>query len=149
MNDVFTCIKMHTVWHLMALLQFISFINWGIKCTTELLWLIREDLSLGNEGKWHFSRPLKLCHLKKTERGHLFLMLIVVVSSSVITNGVAFFTVKANGVLTLQGRNANSHHSCTLRPRARVDSGVKGHPWCDLILHNQWTQGPGLWQPCS
>lgn len=32
MNDVFTCIKMQTVWHLMALLQFISFTIWDIKC---------------------------------------------------------------------------------------------------------------------
>lgn len=39
MNDVFARIKMHTVWHLMVLLQFISFIIWETKCTTQLLLL--------------------------------------------------------------------------------------------------------------
>lgn len=71
MNDVFTCIKMHTVWHLMVLLQFISFIIWDINCITRLLRLISGDLTDGERSKRHFSRPRKLCHLEKNRKRSL------------------------------------------------------------------------------
>lgn len=62
MNDVFTCIRIHTVWHLMALLQFIRFIIFmqpKQRCR-------KVGLSKwGDLGTWHFSRPLELYRLEK------------------------------------------------------------------------------------
>lgn len=134
---------MHTVWHSIIPLQSIIFQSPHIKHITKGFTLITDGSTGEGWSRWPSFQnsealPCSHKHVRSLHAGfscRLFLLAVV------ITNSVTFFTVNANGALTLREKKANSHHSCKLRSRARAGHGVKGHLWRDLLPHNQWTQG--------
>lgn len=71
MNDVFTCIKMHIIWHLMTMTIYQSN-NFRYKMHNTTFKIDKEKFNWWRM-KLHFSRPLKLCNFT-TERGHWLLV---------------------------------------------------------------------------